>query len=76
MILVALEDLHPNHNVAAPISNVTRGFTGHEMDDEVGLINMKGRIFDPLEFAWHRPLVVGRRHEGIPTPGRIGGDTR
>lgn len=25
----------------------TRGFTGHEMDDEVGLINMGGRLYDP-----------------------------
>ena len=24
-----------------------RGFTGHEMDDEVGLINMNARIYDP-----------------------------
>src|SRR4029453_574868 len=23
------------------------GFTGHEADDEVGLINMRGRIYDP-----------------------------
>ncbi|HRI72739.1 MAG TPA: RHS repeat-associated core domain-containing protein, partial [Polyangium sp.] len=28
-------------------SNTTRGFTGHEEDDEFGLVNMKGRIFDP-----------------------------
>ncbi|MFQ3247038.1 MAG: RHS repeat-associated protein [Arenicella sp.] len=25
----------------------TRGYTGHEMDDEVGLINMNARIYDP-----------------------------
>ncbi|MGH1541889.1 MAG: RHS repeat domain-containing protein [Arenicella sp.] len=25
----------------------TKGFTGHEMDDEVGFINMKARIYDP-----------------------------
>lgn len=28
-------------------SNTTRGFTGHEMLDEVGLIHMNGRIYDP-----------------------------
>jgi len=28
-------------------SRMTRGFTGHEEDDEFGLVNMKGRIFDP-----------------------------
>jgi RHS repeat-associated protein len=25
-----------------------RGFTGHEMLDEFGLINMNGRLYDPL----------------------------
>ena len=28
-------------------SQTTRGFTGHEMIDEVGLVNMNGRIYDP-----------------------------
>ncbi|WP_437600225.1 RHS repeat-associated core domain-containing protein [Sorangium sp. So ce590] len=28
-------------------SETTRGFTGYEGDDELGLVNMKGRIFDP-----------------------------
>ncbi|XXS69730.1 RHS repeat-associated core domain-containing protein [Sorangium sp. So ce131] len=28
-------------------STTTRGFTGHEGDDEVGLVNMKGRVYDP-----------------------------
>ncbi|WP_181389775.1 FG-GAP-like repeat-containing protein [Leucothrix pacifica] len=26
---------------------LTLGYTGHEQDDEVGLINMKGRLYDP-----------------------------
>lgn len=26
----------------------TRGFTGHEMDDEIGLINMNARMYDPV----------------------------
>lgn len=29
-------------------SESTRGFTGHEQDDEVGLVNMGARIYDPL----------------------------
>ncbi len=29
-------------------STVNRGFTGHEHDDALGLINMKGRLYDPL----------------------------
>ncbi len=28
-------------------STTTKGFTGHEMLDEVGLIHMNGRIYDP-----------------------------
>nr|WP_107912335.1 RHS repeat-associated core domain-containing protein [Streptomyces chartreusis] len=28
-------------------SGLTRGYTGHEMDDDTGLINMKGRLYDP-----------------------------
>jgi len=26
----------------------TRGFTGHEMDDETGLVNMNARLYDPV----------------------------
>ena len=29
-------------------TQTTRGYTGHEHDDQLGLINMNGRIFDPL----------------------------
>jgi RHS repeat-associated protein len=38
---------------------VTRGFTGHEMEDELGLINMGGRIYDPRvgRFLQPDPLV-------------------
>ncbi|WP_437730195.1 RHS repeat-associated core domain-containing protein [Sorangium sp. So ce1335] len=28
-------------------SKTTQGFTGHESDDELGLVNMKGRMYDP-----------------------------
>jgi len=31
------------------VNGVTnRGYTGHEMDDEVGLVNMNARIYDPV----------------------------
>ena len=30
------------------VSGSNRGFTGHEMDDEIGLVNMKARIYDPV----------------------------
>jgi len=40
-------------------SGVTRGFTGHEHDDELGLINMRGRMYDPglRRFLTPDPLV-------------------
>jgi RHS repeat-associated protein len=44
---------------AAALGSVTAGFTGHEMDDELGLVNMKGRIYDPRigRFLQADPLV-------------------
>ncbi|XXY20353.1 RHS repeat-associated core domain-containing protein [Sorangium sp. So ce216] len=40
-------------------STTTRGFTGHEGDDELGLVNMKGRMYDPRvgRFLTTDPLV-------------------
>ncbi|WP_437729520.1 RHS repeat-associated core domain-containing protein [Sorangium sp. So ce861] len=40
-------------------SETTRGFTGHEGDDELGLVNMKGRIYDPTlgRFLTTDPIV-------------------
>jgi RHS repeat-associated protein len=40
-------------------SRTSRGFTGHEMDDELGLVNMKGRVYDPRigRFLTTDPLV-------------------
>ena len=34
----------PTGSIAA---STTRGFTGHEMIDDVGLVNMNGRVYDP-----------------------------
>ncbi|MCP3102033.1 RHS repeat-associated core domain-containing protein [Myxococcus sp. K15C18031901] len=44
-------------------SRVRQGFTGHEHDEEVGLINMKGRMYDPKlgRFLCADPLFVGPR---------------
>ena len=44
---------------ASPVADVTLGFTGHEQDDELGLINMGGRIYDPAlaRFLTPDPLV-------------------
>ncbi|MGK3998677.1 RHS repeat-associated core domain-containing protein [Sorangium sp. So ce1024] len=40
-------------------SKTTQGFTGHESDDELGLVNMKGRIYDPRigRFLTTDPIV-------------------
>ncbi|WP_437811151.1 RHS repeat-associated core domain-containing protein [Sorangium sp. So ce1078] len=40
-------------------SDTTQGFTGHESDDELGLVNMKGRIYDPRigRFLTTDPIV-------------------
>ena len=46
-------------DVGAVNKLTNRGYTGHEMDDEVGLINMNARIYDPLlgRFLSADPLV-------------------
>ncbi|MBJ6764572.1 VCBS repeat-containing protein [Myxococcaceae bacterium JPH2] len=40
------------HSLSTPVSrgggNVRQGFTGHEHDDEFGLINMRGRVYDSV----------------------------
>ena len=44
----------------SPFSSVTtRGFTGHEDDEELGLVNMKGRLYDPKvgRFLTTDPIV-------------------
>ena len=37
----------PSRGSASVLDQVHRGFTGHEHDDELGLINMRGRMMDP-----------------------------
>ncbi len=37
-----------DYNVATSNSLLSRGYTGHEHLDDVGLINMNGRMYDPL----------------------------
>ncbi|WP_141325745.1 RHS repeat-associated core domain-containing protein [Myxococcus sp. AB025B] len=41
-------------------SGARRGFTGHEQDDELGLINMRGRIYDPrmMKFLSVDPVIA------------------
>ncbi|WP_434046055.1 MULTISPECIES: RHS repeat-associated core domain-containing protein [Sorangium] len=40
-------------------SETTQGFTGHESDDDLGLVNMKGRLYDPKigRFLTTDPIV-------------------
>jgi RHS repeat-associated protein len=44
----------------AMTSKTTRGFTGHEEDDEFGLVNMKGRMMDPRlgRFTTTDPVIA------------------
>jgi RHS repeat-associated protein len=41
-------------------SKTTRGFTGHEEDDDVGLVNAKGRMYDPrlARFTTTDPVIA------------------
>ena len=45
---------------AGSTPNVQAGFTGHHMDDDLALVNMRGRIFDPAQrrFISPDPLVA------------------
>jgi RHS repeat-associated protein len=48
-------------STAAPaVTETTRGFTGHEGDEDLGLVNMKGRIYDPKvgRFLTPDPIVA------------------
>jgi RHS repeat-associated protein len=47
-------------------SEASLGFTGHEEDDELGLVNMKGRLYDPQvgRFLTPDPVI------GTPTFGQ------
>ncbi|MED5621549.1 RHS repeat domain-containing protein [Ideonella sp. BN130291] len=44
---------------ATPVARTDRGYTGHEMLDNIGLVHMNGRIYDPLlgRFISADPLI-------------------
>jgi RHS repeat-associated protein len=48
--------------ITATSNKVRLGFTGHEQDDELGLVNMRGRMYDPRlgRFVSADPLVSRR----------------
>ena len=54
-----VEPTRLDHPLSASTLGERRGFTGHEHDDELTLINMKGRIYDPLlgRFLTTDPIV-------------------
>lgn len=54
-----VEPTHLDHQLSASALGERLGFTGHEHDDDLGLINMKGRIYDPLlgRFLTADPIV-------------------
>jgi RHS repeat-associated protein len=48
-------------------TEVPLGFTGHEEDTELGLVNMKGRMYDPVlgQFLTADPIVVQPYSQGL-----------
>lgn len=40
---------------ASPSADFTSGFTGHDHDAELGLVNMRGRMYDPLSSSFLTP---------------------
>jgi len=48
--------------IASVPGDVTHGFTGHEHDDDLRLINMKGRMFDPVAKQFQTPDPVMYNH--------------
>jgi RHS repeat-associated protein len=50
---------------AAGSGTVTPGFTGHEADADLGLVNMKGRMYDPKTGRFLTPdPIVSAQHDG------------
>jgi RHS repeat-associated protein len=45
---------------AAQVHDVRHGFTGHAHDDDLGLIDMRGRLFDPSTRQFLTPDPLGR----------------
>jgi RHS repeat-associated protein len=67
-VTLAGSGIDPRISAAAPGANpsgsaVTVGYTGHEQEDELGFINMSGRIMDPR---------VGRFLQADPIVGGVG----
>ncbi len=54
----------------APAPKTSKGYTGHEGDDDLGLVNMKGRIYDPRvgRFLMPDPFVSRPRSRSL-APG-------
>jgi RHS repeat-associated protein len=45
---------------AAPVHDVRHGFTGHAHDDDLGLIDMRGRVYSPSTRQFLTPDPLGR----------------
>jgi RHS repeat-associated protein len=50
----------PTSGAGSPVSGLTLGFAGQEQEDDLGFVNMNGRIYDPLtaRFLTADPLVA------------------
>ena len=54
-------------SASAGIAQVPYGFAGHEEDADLGLVNMKGRLYDPLigQFLQADPIVGANGNQGL-----------
>jgi RHS repeat-associated protein len=50
-----VDPANPTQSASNPLAAVRRGFTGHEHDDELGLVNMVGRMYDPKTGSFLTP---------------------
>jgi len=69
-------DVDGNEVATAPAA-LSYGMTGHEYDDEIGLVNMGGRVYDPelRRFLTPDPLISGPfSARGIDRYGYVDGD--
>ena len=55
MVFSAYYDAWGKQTVTTNTLNFHRGYTGHEMLPEFGLINMNGRLYDPILGRFHSP---------------------
>lgn len=54
----------PRHNGTLNLADTIHGFTGHTHADDVGLIHMRGRVYDPNLGRFRRRQATPRQAHG------------